>query len=300
MLEICQQPPGFEKPLYSIGYNLQSGYHVLEKILKSNRIYLLAILTILLSLSAIVSACAGSSPKQAQPEISAQAQVLEPQSDLKPTEIVAIWTPVSPSSSIEEPSAEAVPLLASSTSQEINPEDPAPAATQARQGQSFDNQAEQPEPAEPAANLPPEDARVGFSAPNFTLQNLDGDRVQLSDLRGKNILLNYWVTWCIPCKEEIPILEKLQKEYAQDLVVLSINGIQQDSLDKVKSFIAENHMNLSVVLDQSDTIYLSYRVSFMPTSFFIDDQGIIRHIMLGSATDEKFHNLVEQLISKQF
>ena len=61
--------------------------------------------------------------------------------------------------------------------------------------------------------LPPTEVKVGFSAPNFSLTTLDGQTVQLSDLRGQNVLVNYWVTWCDPCLEELGFLDKLGQEY---------------------------------------------------------------------------------------
>lgn len=193
----------------------------------------------------------------------------------------------------------------------INNELPATALQSAASEALSDPLAEQPivaakdEPATAAAvpaAIPAGEAEptVGKFAPDFTLQTIDGQSVTLSSLRGKSILLNYWVTWCIPCLEEMPSIQALYQEYqSKDLVVLSVNGIAQDDLDKVQATLSEYAVTYPVVLDENDTVYKSYWLGFMPTSFFIDKQGVIRHIKLGSATAEEFRLKIEQLLSDQ-
>jgi peroxiredoxin len=139
---------------------------------------------------------------------------------------------------------------------------------------------------------------VGSLAPDFTLKTLDGSSINLSSLRGKNILLNYWVTWCVPCIEEMPTLQKLAQEYqGKDLVMLSINGIDQDDLAKVKDTVAKFGMTYPVVLDEGDTIFKSYWLGFMPTTVFIDSQGMIRHIKFGGADETELRAKIEQLLA---
>ena len=162
-------------------------------------------------------------------------------------------------------------------------------------------EAEEPPPAPQAelsvSNIEP---AIGSLAPEFSLQTLDGQSVQLSELRGKNLLISYWVTWCIPCMEELPVLNQIYQEYqSKDLVILSVNGIQQDELDKVTATISEMGITLPVVLDQSEILWDSYWVRFLPTSFFIDETGVIRYIQLGSLTEENLRIKIEELISDQ-
>jgi peroxiredoxin len=141
---------------------------------------------------------------------------------------------------------------------------------------------------------------IGSVAPNFSLQTVNGDEVELHDLRGEAVMVNYWVTWCVPCIEEMPVLEKLHREYQdQGFTLLSVNGIAQDDMNKVLSTLGEFDITFPVALDKDDSVYSEFQVRFMPTSFFIDQQGVIQHIQLGSTTEEGFRSRIEDLLSDQ-
>jgi peroxiredoxin len=160
-----------------------------------------------------------------------------------------------------------------------------------------------PQAAQPVTQdaLPPTDVKVGFSAPNFSMTTLDGKTVQLSDLRGQNILVNYWVTWCDPCLEELGFLDKLGQEYqARGFTILSVNDLAQNPLPDVESVVSQKSLTFPLLLDENDSFYNTYLVKFLPTSFFIDENGVIRHIQLGSATEDTFRAKIEQLLSDQF
>lgn len=230
--------------------------------------------------------------QESAPEIAPQAQIppLEAQADLV-KEPTAPDAQAEPAAKLAQPETGGVgggPSEGQSSAQS----DPAP---QPETG------AEAPPPAPQAelsvSNIEP---AIGSLAPEFSLQTLDGQSVQLSELRGKNLLISYWVTWCIPCIEELPVLNRLYQEYqSEDLVILSVNGIQQDELDKVTATISEMGITLPVALDQSEILWDSYWVRFLPTSFFIDETGIIRYIQLGSLTEENLRIKIEELISDQ-
>jgi peroxiredoxin len=149
-----------------------------------------------------------------------------------------------------------------------------------------------------AGPLPPVDPTIGNLAPDFTLTTLDGKSVSLSELRGRPVVLNYWVTWCIPCRDEMPAIESLQSQYqAEGLVILSINGTKQDVLGDVEKFVGDLGLTFPVLLDQSEEVYNAYRVLFMPTSFFIDQRGVIQDVLLGSTTEEGFQTRVEKIVN---
>ena len=150
------------------------------------------------------------------------------------------------------------------------------------------------------ADLPPVQPEVGFSAPDFSLTTLNGDTVSLSALRGKNVVINYWVTWCVPCMEELVALENLHRVYqGQDFVLLTVNGIEQDNLAEVNQTVQDRGLTYPVLLDEGENFWKSYQVLFLPTSFFIDENGIIRSILFGGDSEADFKSRIEQLLSDQ-
>ena len=117
-------------------------------------------------------------------------------------------------------------------------------------------------------------------APNFTLQDIEGDELSLADFRGKPVVLNFWTTSCQPCVEELPALEKLWQTYNQgDVVVLAIN--QGESAEKVNSFLAEHPVSFPVLLDKNQKVSKVYRVRGIPQSYFISEEGAVQHKLQG-------------------
>lgn len=144
----------------------------------------------------------------------------------------------------------------------------------------------------------PAEPQIGFRAPGFTLQSLDGQSFNLESLRGKPLLINYWATWCVPCKQELPILEKLYREYQQKgLVVLSINALDQDSVENVQAIVNEYGMTFPVLLDQDRQFANAYQAIFFPTTFIVDANGVIREISLGDNTEAELRSSLDTLLS---
>lgn len=124
----------------------------------------------------------------------------------------------------------------------------------------------------------------GKLAPEFTLPSIDGQEISLSDLRGKPILLNFWATWCPPCRAELPHLISAYKGYAdQDLVVLAVDVGEDPS--QVKGFVLTQRVSLPVLLDSTREIAHAYQVRAFPTNFLIDRQGIIQEVRIGAFRD---------------
>jgi len=116
--------------------------------------------------------------------------------------------------------------------------------------------------------------KVGEPAPDFTLTNLEGEQVKLSDYRGKGILLNFWASWCEPCKVEMPHMEKqyqLLKE--QGIVILAVN-IQESHL-AVSTFAKRNNLTFPILLDTDKSVTNRYGIGPIPSTFFIDQNGIV-------------------------
>ena len=144
------------------------------------------------------------------------------------------------------------------------------------------------------------DASVGSLAPDFRLTTLDGENISLAALQGKNVLINYWATWCPPCLNELTALENIQNQFEhQDFLVVTINGIEQDNLGDVQATVQEYGITYPVLLDENETFWDSYRILFLPTSIYIDELGIIRFIKFGEQSEAEFVDMIQQLLSDQ-
>jgi peroxiredoxin len=159
----------------------------------------------------------------------------------------------------------------------------------------------EPPPPPPVDLSLPVGPKIGNRAPDFTLQTMDGSTIALSDLLGKPLLINYWATWCVPCKEELPILEKLFQEYqSRGLMIVSVDAIDQDTTDKLQSVITQVGMTFPTLLDEGNQFADAYQALFFPTSFFIDPSGVIRYVTLGDSSEEVFRQKIERLLSGEF
>ncbi len=134
----------------------------------------------------------------------------------------------------------------------------------------------------------------GTVAPEFAIDDLSGKRVSLSDYRGKVVLMNYWATWCGPCVREMPTFQEYQDRYPK-LVVLGIN--EEEDAEKVKTFLEKTGMEITypILLDLTAGVGATYKVNFLPTSFFIDEKGEIRFRHYGLMSRDQFDYYLETL-----
>ena len=122
--------------------------------------------------------------------------------------------------------------------------------------------------------------RSGARAPEIGLRDTNGQMVRMSSLRGKVVLVDFWASWCAPCREEIPFLNRLQREFGDDLVVIGVN-IDRDE-ENMTSFMRRTRMNFRVVHDSGGSrVAERYAPPRMPSSFIIDQRGIVRHVHAG-------------------
>jgi len=122
---------------------------------------------------------------------------------------------------------------------------------------------------------------VGKLAPDFELQSLDGKTVSLSDFRGKAVLLNFWATWCGPCRAEMPFLQQVHEEWAdKGLVILAVNIGEGQS--EVEEFMEEFGLSFLALLDTDREVALQYNVRAIPTTYFIDKEGVIQELKVGT------------------
>ncbi len=142
--------------------------------------------------------------------------------------------------------------------------------------------------------------REGFLSPDFTLDTLDGSKVTLSDLRGSIVVVNFWATWCPPCRAETPALEKSFEQYRDaGVVVLGVNLTDQDSVSEVNSFVREFKLTYPILLDRDGSVGTFYQVRGLPTTFFINREGIIRTVVVGGPMSETFiRSKIEALLKE--
>lgn len=144
------------------------------------------------------------------------------------------------------------------------------------------------------SSMPSNDTRpveVGSRAPDFKLAALDGPDLTLSALRGNVVVLNFWATWCGPCRAEMPALEQVGQQYRER--GLRIVGVDvQESPDKVREFLPEVGVTFPIVFDSDTALARRYRAGGLPASFIIDREGTVREIKLGAYTEE---TLIEKI-----
>ncbi len=134
-------------------------------------------------------------------------------------------------------------------------------------------------------------------APPFTAQTLDGQTVNLSDYRGKVVVLNFWATWCPPCVRETPRLVRLAEAYKdQDVVVLGVNTTFQDDPTKVRQFVRDQGISYSVLLDPEGAVGEKYPARLMPTTYLIDRDSRIVHTKVGEVDEATLMEQVETVL----
>lgn len=136
---------------------------------------------------------------------------------------------------------------------------------------------------------------VGREAPAFDLQTLDGERLALAELRGSPVVLNFWASWCIPCREEAPLLTTAAREYeARGLRVVGI--VYQDSAESARDFMDQYGQTYPGLLDPDGRTAIDYGVFGIPETFFIDRDGIVRSRQVGPVTEEGLERQIRELL----
>ena len=125
-------------------------------------------------------------------------------------------------------------------------------------------------------------AQIGFFAPEFELSSLNSEDILLSSFQGKPVILNYWASWCPPCKAEMPAFQQAYQEFAgTDLIIIAINAANQDSLSDVVQFVQKHELTFPIALDKTGSAARDYQVHSLPTTYFIDKNGVIQDIIIG-------------------
>ena len=137
-------------------------------------------------------------------------------------------------------------------------------------------------------------AAIGYAAPDFQLTSLDNETLQLAQQQGKPIILNFWATWCGPCRAEMPALQRISAEFNSTALVIGVNQAEQAT--QVSNFATEFGITYPILLDLTNDINRLYRVRSLPTTYFIDSNGIIRDQIIGTASEAVLSSKLENLI----
>lgn len=135
----------------------------------------------------------------------------------------------------------------------------------------------------------------GQPAPDFALEDLNGQVYRLSELRGTPLVLNFWATWCPPCRAEMPLLESEAQRLLGQVLFLAIN--YQEGPDLVQSFVEELDLQyMKVLLDPQGEVSSAYNVMALPMTFFLDREGVIQNIHLGALNPELLSGYLEEIL----
>jgi thiol-disulfide isomerase/thioredoxin len=153
-------------------------------------------------------------------------------------------------------------------------------------------------PDQPGEEPTPEDILKGYSyskvnlpIKDFELEDLQGNTVRLSDLKGKIVFLNFWATWCPPCRNEMPHMQAFYEKYQDDMVVLAVNPnkLENQGFDdsekaeeRAREFVEEEGFTFPVLLDRDDSVWDMYRQRGIPANYMIDREGTIRYLKPGA------------------
>lgn len=134
----------------------------------------------------------------------------------------------------------------------------------------------------------------GQLAPDFSLQFADGSQNKLSDWQGKPVILNFWATWCPPCREEMPSFVAAYNRHAEEVVIVGVNA--EESADEAAAFVNSHDMPFPVVLDARGDIQRLYNVRGLPTTIFIDRTGHVAGVWTGLLPQPQLEQVVQDLV----
>lgn len=140
--------------------------------------------------------------------------------------------------------------------------------------------------------------QIGDTAPNFELTTIEGKQVTLNQLRGKAVVLNFWGSWCEPCKTEMPALTQIYEQYAdKGLVVIGINIAETDVA--VAQFVKQYGLNFSIWMDRDRDVVELYKIGPIPSTYFIDPQGKITYVREGPLVIDELERFVYPILPRK-
>lgn len=143
-----------------------------------------------------------------------------------------------------------------------------------------------------------EGLELGETAPDFELETLEGEAVKLSDYRGKKVILNFWATWCPPCRAEMPHMQKYYEHQAEkdNVEVLAVNLTTKDhGMEKITSFVSEYKLSFPILLDSKGAMGSVYQAVTIPTSYILDTEGRVQSKFVGPMDQETIVKLIKNI-----
>lgn len=151
-----------------------------------------------------------------------------------------------------------------------------------------------------AADTADADAAETFAAMDFTVYDADGNQVSLSDFYGKPILVNFWATWCPPCKAELPDFDRVYADYGEDVVFMMVNMTDgsRDTVESAQAFVSDNGYSFPVYFDRDLDAAYTYGASSIPMTVLIDADANIVGAQIGILTEEQLRTILDAELAK--
>lgn len=147
--------------------------------------------------------------------------------------------------------------------------------------------------------LPTEEGLAkGELSPDFELTTLEGEKVKLSDYQGKKVILNFWATWCPPCRAEMPHMQNYFEEHAtgNNVEILAVNLTTEDrGIDKVRNFVKEYELTFPIPMDEKGDIGTLYQAVTIPTSYMIDTEGRVQNKVVGPMNETMMKEMIANM-----
>lgn len=135
---------------------------------------------------------------------------------------------------------------------------------------------------------------VGNKAPDFQLDTLNGEEARLSDYQGSRVMINFWATWCPPCRAEMPDIEQFHQDTDIEILAVNLTETEPDT-DQVQQFIDEYELTFPILLDEVIEAATIYEIQPIPTSFMVDSEGIIQFKTFGPLTYDQMIDVYEDM-----
>jgi len=147
--------------------------------------------------------------------------------------------------------------------------------------------------------LPVSGLEKGKAPPDFEVKTLDGETVKLSDYKGQKVMLNFWASWCPPCKAEMPHMQNYYEDYAEEenveILAVNLTNAEYGGIDDAKEFVEDYELTFPIPTDMDGELEKTYEILTIPTTYMIDTAGLIRHKIVGPMDEQMMIDLVDSM-----